>query len=102
MRSSFGMNARILEADRAWLQRALDGEELVADLLAVQVLDGVVRQADVLELAEGVPLHTCAHRTLTSCPPGMILVLAQLQEPPAIPEGSRHTRQKAVHYRCHS
>ncbi len=39
------------------LQCALDGEELVADLLPVEVLDDIVCQPDVLVLAEGVALQ---------------------------------------------
>ena len=40
-----------------WLQRALHREEFIAYLLAVQVLDDIVCQANFLELTEGVALH---------------------------------------------
>jgi len=50
------------KAGRAGLQRALDGEELIADLLAVQVGDDKVRFADVGQLAEGVALRTAPVR----------------------------------------
>lgn len=47
-----------LKGDRAWLQRSLHREELVAYLLAVQVLYYIVGQSNLLELAEGVALHS--------------------------------------------
>ena len=46
------------KGDWAWLQCSLDCEKLVAYLLAVQILDDIIRQANLLELAEGVALHT--------------------------------------------
>lgn len=54
------------KGNRAWLKRSLDREKLVAYLLAVQVLDHIVGQSNLLELTEGVALHsrrTCEHHT---------------------------------------
>ena len=45
------------KGNRARLQGSLDRQELVAYLLAVQVLDDVVCQADLLELTEGIALQ---------------------------------------------
>ena len=47
-----------LECHGPGLERALDGQKLVPDLLAIQVLDDVVCQADVLKLAKGVALRS--------------------------------------------
>ena len=47
-----------LKGDRVWLQRSLHREELIAYLLAVQVLYYIVGQSNLLELAEGIALHS--------------------------------------------
>lgn len=50
-------NGPASKGNGARLQGSLDCEELVAYLLAVQVLDDVVCQANLLEFAEGVALQ---------------------------------------------
>ena len=45
------------KGNRARLQGSLDREKLVAYLLAVQILDDIVRQANLLELTEGITLQ---------------------------------------------
>ena len=46
------------------LQCALHREEFIAYLLAVQVLDDIICQANLLEFAEGVALHNHALQQL--------------------------------------
>lgn len=46
------------------LQRALHREEFIAYLLAVQVLDDIICQANFLEFAEGIALHNNAPQQL--------------------------------------
>lgn len=52
--------ARARLEGHAGLQRALHGEELVANLLAVQVLDDILCVAHIHQLAEGVALRMAA------------------------------------------
>lgn len=56
-----GEREAISEGHRPWLQRALDCEEFIANLLAIEVLDNVVCQPNILVLAEGIALRMQTH-----------------------------------------